>query len=458
LTGGHEAEPSGRADDRGGDRSLIARGLGWSTIGYPANVGLLFLSQVVAANLLDPSDFGTYSLAMSIVTLGALIAQLGIPQSLLRRASAADVAGDEEGARHEILSALLVAALAALVAGLLVGSPVGADVLGNVFSGTAIASVAALVGARLGLKVLENVVPEVFRAFRDYMRAVLYDSLLPNAIFAVVLTAAALAAIDLDLSDVLALSVVVSVVALVPAFVAIIRRMGATRGAGLAIRNPVEPAMWAATIGRAVIAQLDLLVVGALGTGREVALYAAPFRLSLMVGLPLIAVNQVVTPLIAGWHATNQRDRLERALRGTAGLALIGAGAFAALLVAAGPWVLTTLFGSAYRDSYGVLVILVVGQVLQTWTGSCGFAMMMTGEHRVYAAVLGASGVLTFGLQIALFEVTGIEGVALATSVMLVAQNVVNMVVLRHRAGLRTMADLRLVTEEVRVLRAARRG
>ena len=378
-----EREPAGEPDGRRGDRSLIARGLGWATVGYPANVGLLFLSQVLAANLLDPSDFGTYSLAMSIVTLGALIAQLGIPASLLRRASAADVAGDEEEARHEILSALLVATIAAVLVGLLVGSPVGADVLGSVFSGTAIASVAALVGARLGLKVLENVVPEVFRAFRDFMRAVLYDSLLPNAIFAAVLTGVLLASIDVDLSDVLALSVLVSIVALVPAFVAIALRLRTTRGAGLALRNPVEPSMWAATIGRAVIAQLDLLVVGALGTGREVALYAAPFRLSLMVGLPLIAVNQVVTPLIAGWHATNQHDRLERTLRGTAGLALVAAGVFAAGLIAAGPWVLTTLFGEVYRDSYGVLVILVVGQVLQTWTGSCGFAMMMTGEHRV---------------------------------------------------------------------------
>jgi O-antigen/teichoic acid export membrane protein len=172
-----------------------------------------------------------------------------------------------------------------------------------------------------------------------------------------------------------------------------------------------------------------------------------------MIGLPLIAVNQVVTPLIAGWHATQQFERLERALRGTAGLALVVSGVMAAGLVATGPGLLSFLFGSTYRDGYAVLVILTVGQVLQTWTGSCGFAMMMTGEHRLYAVVLGVSGVLTFGLQVALFEAMGIEGVALATSTMLVAQNVVNMLLLRRRAGIDTLADVRLVGEEIRLLR-----
>jgi hypothetical protein len=40
--------------------------------------------------------------------------------------------------------------------------------LDALFSGTAIASIAVLVGCRLGLRVLENLVPEIFRAFRDY--------------------------------------------------------------------------------------------------------------------------------------------------------------------------------------------------------------------------------------------------------------------------------------------------
>jgi hypothetical protein len=38
-----------------------------------------------------------------------------------------------------------------------------------------------------------------------------------------------------------------------------------------------------------------------------------------------------------------------------------------------------------------------------------------------------------------------------------VGQNVVNMLLLRRLAGLRTVADLRLVGEEIRTLRDARR-
>jgi len=440
------------------DRVLIARGLGWSSIGYPANVALVFIAQVLAAQLLDPAEFGAYSLAISIVTLGALVAQLGIPQSLLRRASAALASGHDALARHEILSALLYATGAALVAGVLVGSPLGASALEAVFSETAVASVAGLVGCRLALRVLENLVPEAFRAFRDYMRATLFDSLVANAIVAAVLTGVLLAGVGVDLFDVLLITVVVSALALVPAFVALARKLRAMHGTGLVVRNPVEPGMWAATIGRAVIAQLDLLVVGALGTGRDVALYAAPFRLALLVGLPLIAVNQVVAPLIAGWYASGQRRRLERTLQGTAGLATVVAVALATALVIGGELALSTLFGAAYTAAFPVLVILTIGQVAQTWTGSCGFAMMMTGHHRVYAVVLAISGGLTLALDVALFDVWGIEGVAVATATMLVAQNVVNMLCLRRRAGIRTVADVRLVGVEIRELRGRLRA
>jgi O-antigen/teichoic acid export membrane protein len=452
-----EARARDRAETRARDRSVIAGGLRWSTIGYPLNVGLLFLSQVLAANLLDPSDFGTYSLAISIVTLGALIAQLGIPQSLLRRASAALIGGREAEARHEILSALLIAVVAATVAGLLVGSPIGTEFFSEVFPKTAAASIATLIGIRLALRVLENLVPENFRSFRDYKRATIFDTILTNFLLAGAFTALLLGAIDVDLDQVMLLTVAVSAIALVPPLNAIASKLRHTHAAGFDLRNPVEPALWAATMGRALIAQLDLLVVGALGTSRDVALYAAPFRLALLVGLPLIAVNQVVTPLIAGWYAQRQIARLERTLQGTAALATIVALVIGLGYLVAGEWILRALFGPTYGEAWPVLMILVVGQVLQTWTGSCGFAMMMTGHHRVYAVVLGVSSVVTFGLDVVLFEAMGVEGVALATAIMLVGQNVVNMLLLRRLAGLRTVADLRLVGEEIRTLRDARR-
>jgi O-antigen/teichoic acid export membrane protein len=437
---------------------VLVRGLQLSSLAYPAITGLLFFVQVLAAQLLVADDFGTFSLAVSVIAIAALVAQLGLPNSLLRRASAALIRGDDVEARHEILSALLIGAVAAVTIALLIGSPLGQEALDSMFSKTAIGAIAVLVGIRTGLKVIEEIIPEVLRAFRDFAKVVLFDGLLVNLLLVLSLGVVLLTASSASLETVMLVYVVVPAIVLVPAFVVVARKLRTTRASGFELRNPVEPSMWASAIGRTVIAQLDLIIIGVLGTSDEVALYAAPFRLALLVGLPLLAVNQVVTPLIAGWHVQGKRRRLEQTVRGTAGLAFLGACVFALGYLAVGKTVLTTLFGSFYADGFTVLMILVIGQVLQTLAGSCGFAMMMTGNHRIYATVLWVSAVVTVGLDVWLFDLMGIEGVAIATTSMLVLQNVIFVILVKRLAGFSTLADPRAAVREARSWLASRRS
>ncbi|MEX0666560.1 MAG: polysaccharide biosynthesis C-terminal domain-containing protein [Acidimicrobiia bacterium] len=437
----------------GGDRRLVTRGLSRAGIGYPLSIGLLFASQVLVANLIEPSAFGSYNVAVSVFTVAALIAQLGLPQTLLRRAATALSKRDEHEARHEIVSALAVALGAALVCGALLGSPLGEELFQFAFPRTALATVSALVGIKAGLRVLENIVPEALRAFRDYSRATIFGQLLTNLGLCVVLGVLLAISADVNLEDVLLASVIVSAAALIPGAFAVAAKLRPTRAAGISFRQPVEPALWLSTVGLALVAQLDMLVVGSLGSARDVALYGAPFRLGMLVGLPLIVVNQVVTPLIAGWHSQAMTQRIERTLRATAGVALIGACLLAVIYLVAGRQILEALFGAFYGDGWWVLVILSVGQIIQTFAGSCGFALLMTGNHRAYAVIVAVSMPVTLALQVVGFELGGIEGLAIATAVKLALQNAAQLIVIRRRAGFSTRADLRAVLTEVRDMR-----
>jgi O-antigen/teichoic acid export membrane protein len=220
----------------------------------------------------------------------------------------------------------------------------------------------------------------------------------------------------------------------------------------------VEPALWLSTVGLAFVGQLDVLVIGSLGTKHEAALYSAPFRLALLVGLPLVAVNQVVTPLIAGWHSQAMTQRIERTLRMTAGVALVGASLVGLVYLAAGRTILDTLFGSFYGDGWKILLILTVGQIVQTFAGSCGFSLLMTGNHRAYAVIVAVSMPVTLGLQVVGYKVGGVEGLAVATAMMLSLQNFAQMVVVRRRAGFSTTADPRMMVDELLAARRRRSG
>ena len=53
-------EPAAHPVADAAPRKTVLRGLGWSSIGYPLSVALLFLTQVFAARLLTRDGFGTY--------------------------------------------------------------------------------------------------------------------------------------------------------------------------------------------------------------------------------------------------------------------------------------------------------------------------------------------------------------------------------------------------------------
>jgi O-antigen/teichoic acid export membrane protein len=429
-------------------RKTVLRGLGWSSIGYPLSVALLFFTQVLAARLLTRDEFGTYSLAVSVFATVALICQLGLPHSMLRRASAALTQHRGGGARNEIVSAFLLGTGAAIVVGLIIGSPVGEKALEGLFSETGVAALAALIGIRTGLRILENLAPEALRAFRDFLRVSLYDGFLANLLFVIALAAILASDRKVDASDVMLVSVVTAAVALVPALWAIHRKLRMLDHEPLRIHNPLEPAMWLTTVGRALLAQLDLLIVGVVATSAQVATYAVPFRLALFVGFPLILVNQVVPPLIASWHAGGASSRLDRTLRATAGLAFVLSIVILVVYLVAGHTIIRELFGAKYEDGYTVLIILSAGQVVQTYAGSCGFALMMTGHQRIYAWILAVSTVITAGLDVGAYHLWGLKGIALATAVSLSAQNFIQAAVLKRLAGLTSIADLRIAFSE----------
>jgi len=452
-------EPAHASSDAAPRRTVL-RGLGFTGVGYPLNVAFMFFAQVMAARLLTRDDFGSYSLAVSIFSTVALIMQLGLPHSMLRRASAALSDGKGGAVRNEVVSAFVLATGAAVLISVAFLSPLGKEALDTIFSGTGVALFAGLIGIRTGLRILENLVPEALRAFRAFLAVTVYDGLLTNFLMLVALAVVLLADGSPDASDLMALSVATAALALAPAGWAIHRKLRVLDHERLRVHNPLEPSMWMVTVGRALLSQLDLLLVGVLATSADVATYAVPFRLALFVGFPLIVVNQVVPPLIASWHAGGAVERLERTLRATAGLALLGSIAIAAVYVVADKTIIIELFGAKYADGYTVLLILSIGQVLQTYAGSCGFALMMTGHQKAYAWLLGVSTIVTAALDVALFHVWGIEGIALATAASLTIQNFIQAWMLRRRTGFHSIADVRLAfTEGIGTIRkVGRRG
>jgi O-antigen/teichoic acid export membrane protein len=364
-------------------------------------------------------------------------------------------AGDPRAARDEVVSAFRIGLAVAFVGAAVFVSPAGTGGLSIAFPGTAVASVSVLVGLRIVVRVIELMIPEAIRAFRDVPHATIFDGLLSNSFFVAVLGIAWIGGAAFELRDLMLIWWAAAVFALLPALVVVGARVRAIPGPRSRARNPVEVTVWLSMIGQVAIAQLDLLVIGVLAGSAEIALYAAAFRLARLAALPLLVVNKVIAPFIAGWYGQGDRRRVESTTRETAAIAVGAAALLATGCLVAGHVILRILFGSGYEGAYTVLVILVMGEVVQTATGSCGTALVMTGHHRQYSILLWSSVGATLLLDVIFYALMGAMGVAVATAAMLSIQNIAQATLVKRLAGFSTTADLHGVGQRLRVGRRA---
>ena len=143
-------------------------------------------------------------------------------------------------------------------------------------------------------------------------------------------------------------------------------------------------------------------------------------------------------PLVAELYAQGRTRRLERTLR--VGATIVGVPALAVLMVfvVAAPWVLEVVYGPFYRQAAPLLLVMSLARVIAVWTRSSGVDLMMTGHQRdmMHTTLLSAVISIVGGLLLA--GPYGAMGVAVATSVAQVVQNVSQLLLAHRRLGIWT--------------------
>lgn len=173
-----------------------------------------------------------------------------------------------------------------------------------------------------------------------------------------------------------------------------------------------------------LIRSTDTILIGFFHGTAESGPYSAANRIALLAAFGLMAVNAVLPPLIAGYHARGERQDLQRIVT------LAARVTFAFSVLASGVIILfrhqvLAAFGEEFEVASASLVILCVGQLVNALTGSAGFVLSMTGNHRVVLTTLIGSTVGHAVLCVVLIPTHGIEGAAWATATVIGVSNIV---------------------------------
>jgi O-antigen/teichoic acid export membrane protein len=429
-------------------RRRLMRGSATVFIGMTIGTIVTLILNAILARVLGHGQLGSYFLVFSMVMIGSTIGQMGLDRTVVRLVAAARGTGDGGRARRTVRLVFLLGLAASSLVGVVLVLGLGDYIAVHIYHSEAVAGVVGLAAAWVLVKSLLALTAETFRGFKRFWPATLYNGLAVDSLLVLAFGAMWIAGVRPSLREAVAVSVAATALALLAGLGMLRRSVSALSGAGsVRTREVVSislPLLVTSIASFGVGTGVDLWVVGHFRPASDVALYGAAYRLVFFVATGFIIVSQVVPPIIAELHARGERQELEKALRSISTLAGIPAIIVLIVFLAAGPFVMELVYGPFFRQGATVLAILSIARLVAVCTGSSGATLMMTGHQRTMMTLTLATGVFSLTAEILLAPTYGITGVAAATCVAQIMQNLLQLGFARLRVGIWTHARFSL--------------
>lgn len=184
------------------------------------------------------------------------------------------------------------------------------------------------------------------------------------------------------------------------------------------------------------ITQSEVLILGQISSGPEIAVYAGIKRLVQLTGAPLLMINGALPTFIADLVFQKNMGRLETILRGSATVCFVPLLAVSLVFIACPKWTIDVFFNAEYLVGARCLQILSVGNIAAVASGSCGLLLMMSGNQR-YAMLSGTIAAIVFvTLAPGLTSVFGMAGMALGVAVSTIVRSIASATFARNRVGI----------------------
>lgn len=394
-----------------------------------------FALNIVIGRLLGPAGAGLYFLALSVVTITAIIARLGMDHALLRFISTSAAENDWAAVKSVYAYATRIV---------------------------------MVVGLGLSLVILATAAPIVDFFFKDSdlawpLRCMAFGVLFFGLMMVI---SEALKGLSHFGSAMLVSGVIYPVVALV--FVWPLVYVFGTSGAALAyvlgtatavvygawtwrqaMRKHLETSvcqtarlwisarkLWVmAVVNSAIIPWMPLLLLGIWGSAEEAGVFGAALRLSTLMSFFLAAVNTVVAPKFAQLQAKGDIGELCRVACRFALVISVAASPIFIFLIFWSDLAMSA-FGPDFTVGHTALTILVLGQAINTITGSVGYILMISGHETDIRNTALLSAGLMLACAIAFIPSFGIDGAAFASFAAVTSMTLLNGLYVYRRLGI----------------------
>ncbi len=171
-----------------------------------------------------------------------------------------------------------------------------------------------------------------------------------------------------------------------------------------------------------IVGQAGLLVLGMFRPSVEVGHYSIAVKLATLTTFFLQAINSMAAPKFSELFHTGKLDELLQVAKKSTRLIFWTTIPILIVLVVLGKPVLA-LFGEGFTEAYVPMLILLVGQFVNSVSGSTGYFMNMTGHQNMFRNIIAVASIVNLGFCFVLIPMIGALGAAISATLCLVIWN-----------------------------------
>jgi len=426
-------------------KEKLLKGGAWSFTGRVATAFTALAVNALLARLLVPEDLGAYFLILSLVSVAAIVAQLGLTQTIVRLVAESLAINHPARARLAVRLAIRMAALGALLMACLLAFGGGAWLADHFFHSQIMSRVMGLAAVWVVINTFQQLIVEVYRGFHDIRLATIFGGLVTGLLAMLIFFGLWLLQGHSDLRQVILLMLIAGCSSLTLSSLVLWKKLGALpapTGAHLSVSEIMKISwpLWVSNVMLFATLQADIWVVGFFLTEDNVALYGAAARLVALLMITSTILYAVLPPMISEMKINNDLQKLQSILTSTAfGNSVVVFPLFLCFVIFSAP-VLELVYGEYYVQGEWVLSILAIGLFFNVVTGVRGTVLMVAGYEKKQMLISIIGGVLNIFLCSVGAWSLGLNGVAIGAMAGMILQCVMELIAVKRALGIWTVA------------------
>ena len=172
-----------------------------------------------------------------------------------------------------------------------------------------------------------------------------------------------------------------------------------------------------------LLAWTGTFVMGIYRDSEEVGIYNVAVKVATLLNFCLQAVNSILAPKIANKFAKGERSAFQEMITFSTKLNFISSLIIGVIVIVFNQQILG-FFGEEFKSARYLVFVLCVGQIINSFSGSVGVVLQMTGKQVVYQYFMLSALAINLILMFTLTPAYGAYGAAIASIASMIFWNV----------------------------------